>query len=82
MGSEMCIRDRNMGQLSEAVDLLEYSLELTPQDREIRLQLADAVCEFGDHARADMFYKSLLDRAPVGGPTRPRLSGGTFHWRY
>ncbi|MCH2102396.1 MAG: glycosyltransferase [Planctomycetes bacterium] len=73
---------RNMGQLSEAVDLLEYSLELTPQDREIRLQLADALYEFGDHARADMFYKSLLDRAPVGGPRRPRLSGGTFHWRY
>ena len=73
---------RNMGQLSEAVDLLEYSLELTPQDREIRLQLADALYEFGDHARADMFYKSLLDRATVGGPTRPRLSGGTFHWRY
>jgi len=73
---------RNMGQLSEAVDLLEFSLELTPQDREIRLMLADALYEFGDHTRADMFYKSLLDRAPVGGPRRPRLSGGTFHWRY
>jgi predicted Zn-dependent protease len=73
---------RNMGQLSESVDLLEFSLELTPQDREIRLQLADALYEFGDHARADMFYKSLLDRATVGGLRRPRLSGGTFHWRY
>ena len=73
---------RNMGHLSESVDLLEYSLELTPQDREIRLQLADALYEFGDHARADMFYKSLLDRATVGSTTRPRLTGGTFHWRY
>jgi thioredoxin-like negative regulator of GroEL len=49
-----------IGSTGEGIDLLEDELEHRPEDRELRLSLADALVTAGEHDRAHQHYRYLL----------------------
>ena len=51
------------GATGDAIDLLEETVAQNPEDRELRLRLADALVAAGEHERAHHHYRSLLSGA-------------------
>ena len=49
-----------IGSTGEGIDLLEDELEHRPEDRDLRLSLADALVTAGEHDRAHHHYRYLL----------------------
>ncbi len=45
---------------ADSVQFLERALELRPEDRNVRLTLADALHELGEYRRADSLYSGLI----------------------
>ena len=51
------------GSTQNAIELLEETVAKTPEGRELRLRLADALVAAGEHERAHHHYRSLLSGA-------------------
>jgi Flp pilus assembly protein TadD len=53
---------RKVGETGKAVVLLEKVVRAEPNDREQRKQLAEALTEAGEYAKAEEHYRRLLKR--------------------
>ncbi|HMF11837.1 MAG TPA: tetratricopeptide repeat protein, partial [Gemmataceae bacterium] len=55
---------RRVKELDRSIAALEKALALDPESRPIRLQLAEALYERGEHARAEQHFQLLLRARP------------------
>ncbi len=63
---------RRVGELKDAATMLEAALKITPEDKQVRLQLADTLHELGDYRRADSLYTELLPERAARTGRKPR----------
>jgi tetratricopeptide (TPR) repeat protein len=59
---------RRVNEPEKGIALLKKGLELDPSSRAIRLRLAEALYEQGDHEEAEKHFKILLQSPPPRGP--------------